>query len=612
MSNLSLFLDTHSRWSYSELDDTDGQYFYRDFYRDNGAGRWADLVPALYTGIMAADWIVNNPALNTLASVPNGAINNAVDLSLLNGPSPRLEFDPGTFSAGVLRNPYSFIDAGRTANGGTGNFISYGIKIASSFNPIGDQVGLFAGPGPVSSKGFWTYLATENALIPGAMQIQYATLQTSTTFSNIKTVFPFYNFANIADDLWHHVIIVRDNIIFVWRLYVDGALVSTTQPDGSEWFEWFNYNLGSTFWYFGYASKFRYKNPYPVDSIATGTTSLSDADAFALFTAWSQDRTGNTIPNVPTNLKQRDSALIIVPPAGTITDGTVNIQSDVSDPDGNPLKLQAEIRENSQSFLNTSTHESGIVASGTLAATVTASALTSGKAYKWQVRTQDAAGAKSTWVANGGNPDFSTQGKPTWTTIGNFDGGTNPKAHENIQVIKTILVKNPDGGATDLALSIQSSSGMSSIVIQNIIDLGSGILQANLVFTPFETASNAGPYVIVLRATNTITSLFSDETFSVTVINDAPILDTINQTIFVAKPSETFAQIADADGSDQNGHTLTYFIDATGVTKDLVSKPIPTWISINSTSGIISVVGAGPAAIDLGSWIFPIFAKDGA
>jgi hypothetical protein len=80
------------------------------------------------------------------------------------------------------------------------------------------------------------------------------------------------------------------------------------------------------------------------------------------------------------------------------------LEGTVSDGDGDPVKLQVEVRPTPAAFTGVATHESGLIASGGVAA-VTVAGLASGTGYHWQARTVDPSGAASAWVPFGGNAE---------------------------------------------------------------------------------------------------------------------------------------------------------------------------------------------------------------
>jgi subtilisin-like proprotein convertase family protein len=113
----------------------------------------------------------------------------------------------------------------------------------------------------------------------------------------------------------------------------------------------------------------------------------------------------NQTPNAPGSLGQfKGNGTTTIAVGGTTDETTAVLEGTVSDPNGDTVKLQVEVRPLGTAFTGTTTHESGLVASGTVAA-VTVSGLANNTSYHWQARSVDSHGAASGWVAFGGNPE---------------------------------------------------------------------------------------------------------------------------------------------------------------------------------------------------------------
>ena len=115
----------------------------------------------------------------------------------------------------------------------------------------------------------------------------------------------------------------------------------------------------------------------------------------------------NNLPSIPTGANQyRSDGATAIPEGGRADGGTVVFTGTSSDPGGNQVKLQIELRQITETFTGTPTFESSLVNSGTQAA-VTKTGLGSGS-YKWRYRAMDALGAVSSWAEFGtaGNTDF--------------------------------------------------------------------------------------------------------------------------------------------------------------------------------------------------------------
>ena len=141
-------------------------------------------------------------------------------------------------------------------------------------------------------------------------------------------------------------------------------------------------------------------------------------------------------PTAPASLAQ----LTTTPPvaqvalAGTLSATQLSLQAAVSDPDGDSLRLEVELRPIGVALSGTATHTSALGA-GTLA--VTATGLTDGTAYRWRARAVDVTGRASAWTEFGGNavdaPDFTV-------------------AVPEAPAAPTGLAQRKDDGVTDIAL----------------------------------------------------------------------------------------------------------------------------------------------------------------
>ena len=105
---------------------------------------------------------------------------------------------------------------------------------------------------------------------------------------------------------------------------------------------------------------------------------------------------------MPTALTQYQSDGVTGITVGdTITENTVVMKGGVSDPSGNKVKLDVEVKPVEIPFTNTPTISSGLLDSGSTAS-VTVSELANGQ-YKWQARATNSQGVSGPWQAAGGN-----------------------------------------------------------------------------------------------------------------------------------------------------------------------------------------------------------------
>ncbi|MFX0066482.1 MAG: SH3 domain-containing protein, partial [Candidatus Hermodarchaeota archaeon] len=120
-------------------------------------------------------------------------------------------------------------------------------------------------------------------------------------------------------------------------------------------------------------------------------------------------------PNQPSSLSQlRSDGTTVIPEGGVTSESTMVFKGTVSDPDGDTVRLEIELREMGQTFTGEPTPEtiSDYVPSGTQV-TLTRYGLID-EDYHWQYRAKDANGATCGWVEFGvaGNIDFSVDTTP--------------------------------------------------------------------------------------------------------------------------------------------------------------------------------------------------------
>lgn len=124
----------------------------------------------------------------------------------------------------------------------------------------------------------------------------------------------------------------------------------------------------------------------------------------------------NKVPDPPTGLSQfKSDGVTPIPAGGTIISRTVVLKGNVSDPYGDQVKLQIELRLTSEAFTGVATHESGFVSSGSTAS-IPVSNLSNGQS-QWRGRAVDSNGAASAWVDAGfAGTDFIVS-VPIWQEI---------------------------------------------------------------------------------------------------------------------------------------------------------------------------------------------------
>ena len=112
---------------------------------------------------------------------------------------------------------------------------------------------------------------------------------------------------------------------------------------------------------------------------------------------------GNTAPNAPAAPGQFTTADVAIP-TGSESGTTVRFKATLTDPNGDGVKLQVEVRPLATAFSNIQSGESALVASGSLASIDVGNLLEG--SYHWQFRTVDGTGSATAWTPMGGNPDF--------------------------------------------------------------------------------------------------------------------------------------------------------------------------------------------------------------
>ncbi len=138
-------------------------------------------------------------------------------------------------------------------------------------------------------------------------------------------------------------------------------------------------------------------------------------DPMGLTSAWTDHGAGdpdftvdtNNAPAIPAGLGQRKlDGITVIPNGGVTNEAGFTMWATLTDPDGDMVRLQAEVLLTGVPFTGTPTATGSPVASGSIGM-VTVNGLTPGAAYHWQVRTIDAGGKTSTWVDFGIDPAFT-------------------------------------------------------------------------------------------------------------------------------------------------------------------------------------------------------------
>ncbi|PLY00106.1 MAG: hypothetical protein C0623_07945 [Desulfuromonas sp.] len=218
---------------------------------------------------------------------------------------------------------------------------------------------------------------------------------------------------------------------------------------------------------------------------------------------------GNSPPNVPTGPAQYESdGSTAISVGGYSTTTTLVFEADLSDPDGDTVKLQIDYTGD-----NASDCESALVASGTNNVQVTCAGLTDGNSYNWQYRAVDSNSAPSAWVSFAGTPDFTVDATapsvsstvPTNSATGvALDGNVTINFSENIDcaTVNTTNVTSDSPGWTfsscSAAQAVFTTSGQANSTTYNvsvtgaITDLAGNPLNAAPYIFSYTTAAAAG------------------------------------------------------------------------------------------------------------------------
>ena len=174
------------------------------------------------------------------------------------------------------------------------------------------------------------------------------------------------------------------------------------------------------------------------------------AATFIILLAASASTAFAAVPNATGGNQYRSDTSAAIPFGGTIPFGVgVYFEANVSDADGNTIKMEVELRKLPATFTGVANYTSNFVSTGSRARTSTATGLTSGN-YGWRYRVVDSTGAASNWVpAN--NPDFIVGSPPNQT----------PTANNGNQYRSDTMAAIPFGGTIPFGVGVYFEANVS-------------------------------------------------------------------------------------------------------------------------------------------------------
>jgi len=176
----------------------------------------------------------------------------------------------------------------------------------------------------------------------------------------------------------------------------------------------------------------------------------------------SQSAPPNQPPYEPTAASQyRSDGTTVIPEGGATPESTVVFKATISDPEGDSVRLEIELRQIGEAFTGEPTPEtiSDFVPSGSQVI-ITRYDLVDGS-YKWQYRARDSKGATSSWVEFGtqGNIDFITSEDVYWLAKAIMSEASVGTPEERAAVGWTVLNRLRSGGYGNSIKDIVTSPG---------------------------------------------------------------------------------------------------------------------------------------------------------
>ena len=296
---------------------------------------------------------------------------------------------------------------------------------------------------------------------------------------------------------------------------------------------------------------------------------------------------GNSPANVPTLPAQYESdGSTVISVGGYSTTTTLVFEGDLSDPDGDTVKLQIDYTGD-----NVFDCEGSLVASGSTNVQVSCPGLTDGNGYDWQYRAVDSNAAASAWTAyNAASPDFTVDATaPSVSSTVPTNGAPAVAVDSNVTInfdedvdcatVNTTNITSDSPGWTfsscTAAQAVFTTSGQAASTTYNVnvttavTDLAGNALSAAYPFsyTTGTVCTRTDPTVSILTTSKEITvdGGFADYTVQVTNNDSAACADTTfnlsvsddNSTNFYTSVLEQAALTIAAGASDTTTFRVT-------------------------------------------------------
>ncbi len=272
------------------------------------------------------------------------------------------------------------------------------------------------------------------------------------------------------------------------------------------------------------------------------------------------------LPDLPSGLAQARTDGEELDPGDTTPERQVRISAAVSDPDGDDVGIEVEVKPVDVPFNETDLSRSSDVASGGTASVVVGN-LTDGVSYHWRARTVDAVSLRSDWVSFGGNPDGEAD---FMVDVG--ASGVDPDASTVAADPTTI---SADGGVATITVTVVNVLGEPVVGAPVTLSATGG---GNTITQPGDTDANG-------QTTGTLSSTAAGDKV-VTAVADGVTINTtatIAVTPGAANAGQTTADVP--NGTAGSATTITVTVrDASG-----------NQLAAGGETVVVSVTGANTA-----------------